>query len=239
MPILVYLFSMNATQATGASLFVVGITALVGAIAAFFKKEVNFKQSLPFALPSLVGVFTARMFLLPLTPDPVWSFDSLVVSKDIFLISLFAILMFIASIKMIRSQSQRRESQQSSLIKISLVGFVVGTVTGFIGAGGGFLIIPVLIFFLKFNMRQASATSLLIIAMNSTVGLLSDLVVSEQKPWSLLFIASGVAILGLFIGRYLNPFFSETVLKKIFGWFVFFLGMIIFLDQIGVFRGFF
>lgn len=238
-PILVYFFSLNATQATGASLFVVGSTALVGAMVAFFKNEVKLTESLPFVLPSLAGVFIARSFLLPWTPDPIWSFRSLSFSKDIFLMCLFAILMLTASAKMIFSQNLITEKKSASIIKVSAQGFLVGLVTGFIGAGGGFLIIPGLIFFLNFKMREASATSLLIIAMNSAVGLLSDLIVNHNKPWFLLLMASGIATFGLFVGRRLGPYFSEVALKKIFGWFVFILGSGIFLDQIGVLRGFF
>jgi uncharacterized protein len=230
-PILVYLYGMSAQDATGASLFVVGATAFVGALAAYFKKEIQLSKSLPFAIPSLFGVFLARSFLVPWTPDPVLSLEGFTISKDLLLMLLFAVLMVTASTKMIRSSNSVTGAKSSSMGLIGLQGFLVGVITGFVGAGGGFLIIPALVFLIGLSMRQAAGTSLLIIAMNSGVGFLGDLMNRPDKNWSLLLSAVLIAIFGLFIGRKLAPSFSEKALKKIFGWFVLVLGTAILLDQ--------
>lgn len=231
-PILVYLYGMNAQEATGSSLFVVGAAALIGSMAAFFKKELRFSQSLPFALPSLFGVFISRSFLLPLLPDPVMSIHSLTISKDLLLMVLFALLMLMASIKMIRAPVKMTEIKSSSLVLVAGQGFLVGVVTGFIGAGGGFLIIPALVFFLGLSMREAVGTSLMIIAMNSSIGFLGDLWIRPDKNWQLLLSAVAMAVVGLFVGRRLSPYFSEKNLKKIFGWVVLILGSLILWEQL-------
>ncbi len=233
-PILVYLYSMSAQEATGSSLFVVGATSLVGALAAFFKKEIQLSQSLPFAVPSLFGVFIARSFLVPWLPDPVVSIKAFVISKDLLLMVLFALLMVTASFKMIRSSTKTVAAPEKSpsLVHVSGQGFLVGLITGFVGAGGGFLIIPALVFLLGLSMRQAAGTSLMIIAMNSSIGFLGDLWNRPDKNWPLLLSAVAIATVGLFIGRRMAPHFTEKTLKKIFGWFVLILGSLILIEQI-------
>ncbi len=230
-PILVYLFGQNAHAATGASLFIVGAVAMIGAFTAFLKKEIKFKESLPFALPSIVGVLLARTYLLPLLPDPIFRSDTLTLSKDVLLLTLFAFLMLMASYKMIRTTAIAPLRQTAPWPQVSVQGFFIGAITGFIGAGGGFLIVPALVFLLGYNLKQAIGTSLLVIALNSFVGCFADVLQGEPKPWPLLLTAAGIAIVGLFVGRRFTPYFSEKSLKKVFGWFVLVLGSAILLAQ--------
>lgn len=231
-PILVYIYGLSPQDATGSSLFIVGATAMVGATLAALKKEINLAQSLPFAIPSLIGVFISRTFLVPGTPDPVIHWSFLFVSKDMLLMILFAILMVTASFKMIRSSLQIEAVSTVNHWVIAQQGLFVGILTGFVGAGGGFLIIPALVFLLKFTMRQAAGTSLFIIAMNSSLGFLSDWLINNNKDWFLLLNSLAIAILGLCLGRWLAPSFSEKSLKRLFGWFVLILGSCILFQQI-------
>jgi uncharacterized membrane protein YfcA len=230
-PILVYLFGQDPHTATGGSLFIVGAVAVVGALMAFLKKEIKFTESLPFALPSIAGVILARTYLLPLLPDPVIQSELVVISKDGLLMVLFAFLMLMASYKMIRTTAVVTKRQTAPWLQVALQGLFIGAITGFIGAGGGFLIVPALVFLLGYSLKQAIGTSLLVIALNSFVGCFADVLQGEPKPWPLLFTAVGVAIVGLFVGRRLTPYFSEKTLKIIFGWFILVLGSTILLEQ--------
>lgn len=231
-PILVYIFGMNAQEATGSSLFIVGATALVGAVISFYKKEIQLLQSLPFAVPSVFGVFVARTLLLPFMPDPTLNLEFLVLSKDMFLMICFSILMLTASYKMIRSSPIRGLPQGATLTAVIFKGFSVGAITGFVGAGGGFLIIPALIFLLQLSMRQAVATSLMVIAINSAMGFLGDLLIHPDKQWSILLTSVVAAVFGLLLGRRMAPSFSEKTLKRAFGWFVLLLGSFILIEQL-------
>jgi len=232
-PILVYLFAQPPAIATGSSLFVVGMTALAGATKFIQGGKVRVTESLFFALPSVVGVLSARRILVPLIPQSISIYKEIVLSKDILLMALFAALMLVASIKMLKSSSQASfENAKSSSVLLSLQGLLVGLVTGFIGAGGGFLIVPALIFILGFKMQEAVGTSLIIIAINSFVGLLASLGAADSLRWDILLPITGLSIGGMLLGNRFQGKFSDHQLKKSFGVFVLVIGSFILADQI-------
>lgn len=237
-PILVYLFAINPILATAYSLFIVGLTALVGGIFYFRKGEVDLKTGLIFAVPSFIGVYLTRAFVMPNLPDPVFTIGSQVVSKPLLIMMIFAVLMVVASISMIRTKKSvvKKEvpaiSLQSRYLLIALEGLVVGAVTGFVGAGGGFLIIPALVLLVGLPMKLAVGTSLFIIAAKSLIGFVGDLQTQAAIEWTLLLTVSGIAIAGLFVGMALSKKVSETALKKGFGVFVLLMGTFILWDQI-------
>lgn len=237
-PILVYLFGLAPVAATGSSLFVVGTTAFVGALGFIRSGRVRFKESLFFAIPSVAGVLVARRLILPHVPAQLLELGGFTLTKDIFLMLMFAALMLVASTKMIRGN--RKASTESgerdaapAVSTLALRGFLVGSVTGFIGAGGGFLIVPALIFLLGFKMPEAVGTSLMIIAVNSLVGFVGAMGVTESPlVWELLLPVTGLAVMGLWAGTKLQKHFTDSQLKKSFGWFVLVIGSLILLDQI-------
>lgn len=232
-PILVYLFSQTPTLATGSSLFVVGSTAFAGSIGFIRAGTVRVKESFFFAVPSILGVLGARKIFLPLLPQQFLLFDSVVLSKDILLMVLFAVLMLTASLKMLRtSGTTARRVADSSYLQLVLQGLFVGSVTGFIGAGGGFLIVPALVFVLGFKMQEAVGTSLLIIAGNSLIGFLLTMDKMEGLRWSALLPVTALAIAGMFLGKRFQGSFSEAQLKKSFGVFVLLTGAFILADQV-------
>lgn len=233
-PILVYLFGLTPVVATGSSLFVVGTTAMTGALRSAKGGNLRIRKGLSFALPSVVGVLLARKLLLPLVPSRLFDVGDLIITKDIFLMLLFAALMLMASLKMLRSSgphSQDRKSENLNIPSLILRGLLVGLVTGFIGAGGGFLIVPALVFLLGLKMSEAVSTSLLVIALNSLIGFAGSLG-SEPLHWQILVPMTVLAVFGLFIGGRLQKKFSEKQLKTSFGWFVLTVGGLILLDQI-------
>ncbi len=236
-PILVYLFEINPITATGYSLFIVGSTALVGGLFYLKKGEVDLKTGFIFAVPSFIGVYLARAFIVPNLPDPAFTLGSLAFPKPLLIMLVFAILMLAASVSMIRVKKENAKgaalSPASRFLLIALEGLLVGAVTGFVGAGGGFLIIPALVVLVGLPMRIAVGTSLFIIATKSLIGFVGDLQQKNQHmDWQLLFSISAIAIAGLFIGMAVSKKVSEKGLKKGFGYFVLMMGAFILIDQI-------
>ncbi len=233
-PILVYLFAQNPLVATTGSLFVVGSTALVGAISSALKKMIDFKIGFLFAIPSFVGVFAARHFLLPNLPEIIYSQHGILLTKALLVMGAFAILMVLASHAMIRSggsaDTQSKE-KPAGLFQIGYHGFIVGIATGFVGAGGGFLIIPALVILLKLPMKIAASTSLAIIATNSLFGFMIS-ANQQSLDWNVLLIISGIGVVGIFVGQMLSASVDEKALKKSFGYFILLVGTIILIDQL-------
>lgn len=229
-PILVYLFSVHPLIATSYSLFIVGSTALVGSYLAYKKNDVDLKIALRFAVPSFIGVYAMKIVLLPLIPENIVSISNFHLTKNLLVMIVFAVLMVIASIAMIKGLV-KSESHPNNL-KITIQGFFVGSVTGFVGAGGGFLIVPALVNLLGLNMRSAIGTSLTIISLNSLFGFGLSMHQGLEITWSLLVAILGAALVGLVIGSYYSKKISEKHLKKGFGYFVLIMGTIILIDQI-------
>lgn len=235
-PALVYLMGIDPIQASGYSLFIVGLTALIGSLNYFRKNEVDVQAGLLFSLPSFLGVYTSRVFIIPNLPTVILSIGNFQLTKSVLIMFVFSVLMLMASINMVRGQktvamADPSHSNKKNLIVILGLGFSVGSVAGFVGAGGGFLIIPALIFLVQMSMRTAIGTSLMIIAIQSLLGFVSDMKNQQSIDWSLLCVFAVIAIFGLFFGMKISNKISERNLKKIFGYFVMVLGAVILFDQ--------
>jgi len=227
-PILVYLLALNPVTATAYSLFVVGSTSLVGSISNLIKGMVDIKVAVVFAIPAFISVYLTRRYLLPAIPDELITIGDFTISKDLGIMLFFALIMLAASYSMIKGRKEK-EVDKNAKLKIPLIvleGAVVGVLTGIVGAGGGFLIIPALVLFANLNMKRAVATSLLIIAAKSLIGFMGD-VQNLAIDWTFLLTFTGISIIGIFIGIYLNKFIDGKNLKKAFGWFVLIMGIYI------------
>lgn len=234
-PVLVYLFGVSPVTATAYSLFIVGSTSLVGVFPKYRNGEVNLKTALIFGIPSIAAVYATRAFIVPAIPTEVFSIGTFVVTKSLLMMMLFAILMVFASVSMIRNKKcvdcPENGEQKFNYPMILLEGAVVGVLTGLVGAGGGFLIIPALVLLSKLPMKQAVGTSLLIIAAKSLIGFTGDLG-KTQMDWTLLFSVTGLAIAGIFLGNILSKKVSADSLKKGFGWFVLVMGIYIIIKEL-------
>lgn len=229
-PVLVYILGVNPVLATAYSLFVVGSTSLVGAGTYMRKGLVNYKTALVFAIPSFIAVFLTRKFLVPALPDPLFTVGEAIITKNIGIMVFFALIMLAASYSMITAKKcvdcDENEPVGFNFPMIALEGSVVGVITGIVGAGGGFLIIPALVLLAKLPMKLAVGTSLLIIAAKSLIGFLGDLS-TQTIDWQLLLIFTSLSIVGIFIGSALSKKINEKVLKTGFGWFVLVMGIYI------------
>jgi len=236
-PVLVYLFGVDPVLATAYSLFIVGSTSLVGTLPKYHDGLVNLKTAAIFGIPSILAVYATRAWLVRMIPDPVFVMGGIVVSKAMLIMGLFAVLMVFASISMIRGKKgiltaeALAAPQQFNYPMIMLEGAIVGVLTGVVGAGGGFLIIPALVLFSKLPMKQAVGTSLLIIAAKSLFGFLGDLG-HYQLDWVLLSSVTTLAIAGTFVGNRLSRKVDGDQLKKAFGWFVLVMGIYILIKEL-------
>jgi uncharacterized protein len=235
-PVLVYLFGVNPVAATAYSLFIVGATSLVGAWPKYKAGEINLKTAIIFGIPSIAAVYATRKFLIPYIPDNVFTIGDYTVTKPILMMVLFAILMVAASVSMIREKTPSNGTpgetkQVFNYPVIFLEGIVVGVLTGLVGAGGGFLIIPALVLLSKLPMKQAVGTSLLIIAAKSLIGFTGDLG-HTIMDWKLLLSVTALAIVGIFFGNSLAKKIPGEKLKKGFGWFVLVMGIYIIVKEL-------
>lgn len=234
-PILVYLFNFSPSAATGQSLFVVGVTALVGSLTYIKKGEVSFSTGLAFAAPGFLGIYATRNHIVPNLPEIIFQEGSITISKELLIMAAFAGLMVLASYSMIKKSatlSPPPTAGAKRFLNIGIRGFFVGAITGFVGAGGGFLIIPALVIMAGLTMKVAVGTSLTIIAVNSLLGFATSLQHQGQIAWNLLLVFSGLAILGILVGSHFSKDIPDAKLKPLFGWFVLIMGSIILVEQV-------
>jgi uncharacterized protein len=270
-PILVYLFSIQAVLATSYSLFIVGLTSMVGSLSHIIQGNIQWKTAILFGLPSVAGVYLTRVYILDMIPQEITHIQGFMLTKSLFLLLLFAVIMLFASVSMIKKvpvtneqllttneelrmdnaqaleqlarnhRQETRNFEQETLNKkqgkikyilVILEGLTVGGITGLVGAGGGFLIIPALVILAKLPMKQAIGTSLVIIALKSLIGFWGDLKHQQVIDWAFLLSFVGIAVIGIVIGSLLSKKVSNEMLKPAFGWFVLVMGIYIILKEL-------
>ena len=232
-PILVYLLGVMPITATAYSLFIVGITALFGTFRNMMKRMIDFRVAFVFSIPAFIAVYLTRKLIIPSIPTIIFTVQDFVLTKDLAIMIFFAFIMFFAAISMIRTMKNiavKQVSQFNYLI-IIIEGFVVGILTGLVGAGGGFLIIPALVLFANLPMKRAVATSLMIISIKSLIGFLGD-IGNIEIDWEFLLMFSILSIIGIIIGIYLSNFIDGKKIKKAFGWFVLVMAIYIIIKEI-------
>lgn len=227
-PILVYVVGISPVLSTAYSLFIVGISALIGAIKKHFEKEIAYKIGILFAIPSIITVYVTRRFIIPYIPDKLVDIGNFSLTKDISIMIFFAVVMLLASYAMIK---ERKDSVDvSKKLNIPLViteGIFVGLITGLVGAGGGFLIVPALVLLVGLSMKRAVATSLIIITLKSLVGFLGDLGSGQLIDWQFLLLFTLFAIIGMLVGLALSKKIEASKLKKAFGYFILLMAVLI------------
>lgn len=236
-PVLVYLFGVSPILSTSYSLFIVGSTSLVGTFNNLKNGLVNVKTALLFGVSSILTVFITRKFIIPLIPKELFIVGDFVVTENIMTMLMFAVLMVAAATAMIKSGTQKEEvvtdkkEDTGKIWKLLIYGVAIGAVTGLLGAGGGFLLIPTLVILMGLPMKEAVATSLMIIAMNSLLGFTGDLG-HFKIDWAFLLEITAIAIIGIFIGGFIGKKIDGSKLKKGFGYFVLVMGCYIIIKEV-------
>lgn len=232
-PILVYLFGIEPVLASAYSLFIVGTTSLVGAVPKYRDHLVNLRTGILFGIPSIVAIFCTRKWIVPALPDIILQTETFTISKRTLLLGLFGILMVLASFSMIKNRKEPEANHKRFRTFLVIVeGVLIGFLTGLVGAGGGFLIIPALVFLTGLNFKTAVGTSLFIIAINSLLGFLGD-VLTYSIDWKFLLTITALAVVGILIGNVMARKQPALVLRKAFGWLTLIMGLFILIRESG------
>ena len=230
-PIFVYIFGVDPALATAYSLFAIGTTSIIGGVKGFWNHTVDMDKLIKFGLPSMVAVFVTRKYVVPLIPDEfhIWGF---IISQEVVLMVSFAVLMLFAAYAMFHEVNI--PAQNFPLFSVVLKGIMVGCVTGIVGAGGGFLIIPALTSFFRLSMKKAVATSLVLISINSMLGLAGDWRRIDQFDWNLLLTYTILTVVGIFIGFFLSNKIEGKRLKRVFAVGIMIVAAFVLLKEFGI-----
>ncbi len=230
-PVLAYLFSLDEKVATAYSLFIIGFSALVGGIKQHFKGYVDWKTAIVFGIPAIAGVTLVRHYVIPALPDVLFTIGSFECTRRMGMFGIFAILMIPVAFSMLKKRKEIEKKSNKityNYLIILIEGLVVGAITGFIGAGGGFLIIPALVILANVKMKVAVGTSLIIIAFKSLMGFFLGDAFTTEINWQFLTIFTLLSLVGIFIGSYMGNYIDGKKLKKGFGYFIFIMAAFIF-----------
>lgn len=233
-PVLVYLMHFSPVVATGYSLFVVGSTSAVGASMYWKRGLIDFKTALNFGAPASIAVYLTRQFIIPAIPEKMFEISTFHITKSIFLMLLFALILIMASMSMIKGRKELKKVAEQKYIRkrsVFLQGLGIGFLTGMVGVGGGFMIVPALVILSGLSMKRAVGTSLLIMAANSLIGFLGDIFTSDIE-WGFLLLFTSISIIGIFAGNFLSKKIPGEKLRKGFGWFVLAMGVYILIKEI-------
>lgn len=219
-PVLVYLIGQDEKVAIAGSLFIVGNIALAGSLQYLRARLIHWRNVFVFGLPGMAGTYLGALIA---------AFVSGIVQ-----LALFAMVMLLAAYMMLRPARVRvMPDQRRKSWKIAADGLVVGVITGLVGVGGGFLIVPALALLGGLTIHSAIATSLVIIALKSYSGFVKYLDVLEQQQlaldWSTLALVSALGIAGSFAGARIADRMPQDRLRKGFGVFLTIMGVYILL----------
>ncbi|WP_047244969.1 sulfite exporter TauE/SafE family protein [Maribacter thermophilus] len=231
-PVLAYLFSINEKAATAYSLFIVGTSALVGGWKQHLKGYVDWRTAVVFGIPAIIGVTIVRHYVIPILPDTLFNLGDFEFTRRMAMFGLFAVLMIPAAFSMLKTKKEIK-NKTSGKVKynyplILAEGLMVGGITGMIGAGGGFLIIPALVILANVEMKVAVGTSLIIIAIKSLMGFFLGDALTMDIDWQFLGLFTSLSLIGIFIGSYIGNFIDGNKLKKGFGYFILVMAAFIF-----------
>jgi uncharacterized membrane protein YfcA len=219
-PVFAYIFSLDEKVATAYSLFTVGISSIVGTIKQL--SNIEWKVTLIFGIPSIIAVWLTRFFVIPNLPEIIFDNETFIITRRMLIFGIFTFLLFISSFSMIYETNKNVKpiNIKSFYFLIIIVGFIVGGLTGFVGAGGGFLIIPALVILIGLDIKKAIATSLIIIALKSTFGFFLGDVMVMNIDWNFLIYFTLMTTLGVIIGTYFGKSIDKLKLRKWFGIFI-------------------
>jgi len=228
-PVLVFFFNIDPLLATTYSLFIVGLAALSGSVNHYRLHNIDYKTVFLFGIPSVVILFIVRRWLLAMVPSTIILFNQFVISKSLLILIIFSIIMSIAGLSMIIKKNYLSLKQEQNITRLIIEGCITGAITGFIGIGGGFIIVPSLVLFAGLPMKKAIGTSLTIIIINCMVGILSNLEMVKLLNYFFLLSFAGFAIIGILVGTWTLRFIPDKRLKPVFGWMILGMSLLVFI----------
>lgn len=223
--LMIYIFGLNPMISASYTLLNVGIISLVGSIQYYRKDLVQIRTGLLFAAPAIVTVLYMRAYVVPSIPHIIFESGSMAFSKDLFVKLVFAILMIIIAWNMITKKTvETQKANNLNAWMVTLIGIIVGLLTGIVGVGGGFMIVPALLFFTGLNVKTAVGTSLFIITLNTGVGFFGDFAAGVVYNWAFLIKFISLTVLGMLISGLVVHKVQTEKIKKLFAIVMLFLG---------------
>jgi uncharacterized protein len=219
-PVLRYLFDYSAETATGYSLFIVGVSGIVGTLLYAREKLIHTQALFTFGVVASSVSFLNRKYVVSNIPKDLFTLGNTIITKDFFIMIVFAVLMLAAAAAMIRNQKEEKQERKVSVFQFLVAGWLVGVFTSLVGAGGGFIIVPVLVGMYQMPIKMAIGTSLSIIVLNSLAGFAGELSTGSNIEWPFLWVFSGISTIGVLIGMYASKRIDAKRLKPLFGWFI-------------------
>ena len=237
-PILVYLLGVAPVAATGYSLLIIGITSFASTFGYVFRKLINYKIVLSFGIPSIIAVYSTRKYLLPIIPDEIFEYHNFLITKDTGLMFLLGILIMTSAFSMISVKKSYKPEiakptvptfQYSRMILIE--GLIIGILTGLVGTGGGFMIIPALVILCKLPMKEAVGSALMIAACKSSIGFLGEIGNNPNIDYQMIGIFTALAMIGIVIGSFISNKVSGYRLRSSFGYFLLIIAFFILIRE--------
>ncbi len=222
-PAFVYLGGIQPTLASGYALFIITVASTVGSVQYIRNSLVSWRSVAVFGSTTMASIAIVRRFVLPSLPEYFVLAGGMQVQRDAIIMLCFALVLCAVGVQMIRSTPPTNTSHPG-VAKLALVGIGVGTISGFLGVGGGFLITPALVLWARLDVRKAVGTSLALMALNSGVGVASDLSQGIAYNWELILPFTLLTTAGIIIGARLAHRINTLHIKRGFGWFVITLG---------------
>jgi len=219
-PILVYFMGVPATDATVDSLFIVSVTAAISALRYYRQGLVDIPVAVAFILPSFISIELVRVWLIPILPHVLYQSHSFILQRDTLILLIFSLVMLWAARGMLKTAPASRILDKQSRPWAALVGqgFILGAMVGLVGAGGGFLIVPVLVSWVGLSMKQAVGTSLMIITINTMFGFIVGMQSGSDIDMKLIGLFTMLTLLGAWLGLRIAPYVQEKILKTVFAY---------------------
>ncbi|MES1215578.1 MAG: sulfite exporter TauE/SafE family protein [Bacteroidota bacterium] len=226
-PVLVFFFEIDPVIASTYSLFIVGLAAISGSITHYRMHNIDYGTVLLFGIPSVMVLFIMRRYLVNLIPPVLFHSGGVVITRSVFILGIFSLLMLAAGWSMIRQAGYVPSKEKQNPARLVVQGCITGAVTGFIGIGGGFIIVPSLVLFAGLPMKKAIGTSLTIIILNCFVGILSNIVAVESLNFVFLATFAAFTIAGILAGTWATRFIPDKKLKPVFGWIILAMSVVV------------
>tara|TARA_B100000575_G_scaffold204699_1_gene166192 strand:- start:1356 stop:2129 length:774 start_codon:yes stop_codon:yes gene_type:complete len=222
-PILIYLFQFPIYEATNYSLILVFIISFISSLKHFYKKNIIIKDIVYFLIPTVIFTLISRSLIFPLIPEDI---EFLKVNKKTLLMFLFSLVVFFSGLSILIKRDLK--VSKNSKMSMFLLGLLVGLLTGLLGIGGGFIIVPSLVIFSNFNMKRAAASGLFIIMINTMSALVLELTIFEfDFNISLILKSLSTLLLGTFVGIKLYDYLDVIFVKKLFSFTLLVLSLLI------------
>lgn len=217
-PALVYIGAIDPRLASGYALFMVAVSSGIAALQHIRQRTVDVEAILAFGSTTIVSILLVRRFLAPMVPPKVQMIA-------------FGCILLVAAIRMLRTGAPPSNTSRRPEL-LAGYGAIIGTISGILGVGGGFLMTPALVLWAGLDMKRAVATSLVLISVNSAVGVAADMWAGTTYDWPLVLGFTGLTTAGILSGTLASRRIDGSTLRQGFGWLVLAIGLAVLIKEV-------